>query len=334
MKKTLKTIIYEQKGHSSVTVLIALFIISALFLGATLTTRTSLLKSKKISHELQSKTEREKLVKQVIGKFENDPSPESHSPYDPVWDYIAEDHSPYTLELHDISSRLNINWLRTKLFEETDLGNLIISGEHPDVIRSTRSSKGFTMDISSWEETFGEENLAHYFTVYSLANVNVTYDESLHSIYEARHGENGSQIFMDKIQEGLSEFKLWDKEELPFLLGLGEDDMVPVLTTIPQMNVHFIDPFLLQCILSYPYREDRINNYLLKYNNILSARKNQEITEEKLKALIGPNDKQLRVLEYLGTLTTFWKLTISQDNNKASYIIYFDGENWGLFNFG
>ncbi len=329
MRDMLRRIIKEDRGNSSVTVLVVILIISSLFLAVSLIAKTSLLRTENLTTQINGERERDLLVEQTIDALEEDTTPESHSQEDPVWDFINADHSPYTLKLKDISSRLNINWMRTKLFEETDLSRLIISGEHPDSIQARRREEGFTTNLAVWTETFGEENLTRFFTLHSLANVNVTYEESLVEIYTIRHGEGGAQIFHDKIQQGLKEFKLWDREELPPLLGMGEKDVIPVITAMPQMNVHYIDPFLLKCLLSYPYKEDPINNSLLKAQNILDARASREITPGELKSIIAPTEKQLRVLEYLGTQTSFWKLTVSRGEKNWEYAIFFDGENWG-----
>lgn len=325
----IKKILFNKQANSSVTVLMIILVICILFISTSYVTKVSIIRTEKAITRIQTQKDIDVLVKETIKQFTEDTTPEAHSYQDPVWTFINTDHHPYSLKLEDISSRLNINWLRTDLFEKTELNRLIVSGEHPDIIRNKRRTMGFTQDLSIWSESFGEENLNRFFTIYSLANINVTFEESLVEIYKSRYGDSGSQLFHSKIQQGLQQFKLWKDEDFPALLGFAHEDVLPVITSIPQMNIHFIDAFLLKCLLSYPYREDPINNGLLKAQQILDIRDNTEITPSRVKSIIAPLETQLTVLEYLGTQTTFWKLTISKGSESFEFIIYNNGVDFG-----
>jgi hypothetical protein len=325
--------ILSDGGNSSVTVLSLILLISALFLSAGSVGSRSLSEARKTIESLDRKTEEGRIVDEIIKRFEDDPTPESHYSGDPVWTYISEYDGPFGIELADASSKLNINWIRTKLFEETDMSVLIQDGYSAESIRTRRNEIGFVTRLIPWTDEFGEENLNRYFTVYSWPNVNVTYEESLEMLYRQRHGDGGASLFRNKIQNRLRAKGLWSEEELPLLFGVADRDLKPVMNTRPQMNVHFVDPLILKSLLSYPYLEDPLGNPLLIARSILDARETEEINPDKLRALISPNENQMRVLQYLGTVTDFWEIRLSDSKGISSnYIIFYNGEGWGRLN--
>jgi len=322
----------NDNGYSSITVLFTLLLLSTLFISAAFMASKMNRQVAQNREVLEIDILMENTCREVMQLLSSDPTPESHSSNDPVWKYITDFNHPfYSLELTDISSRLNINWMRMKVFEETQLKNLIISGESADQLQQKRSLLGFSNDLRvDWQDSFGEENLSQYFTLYSWANINVSYEESLEGLYKQRAGESGATAFRLRIQQGLREFKLWNLEELPEIMGIQSGKLYPVMNVQPLMNIHFIDPFLLQCLLSYPYREEPIDQFQAKTDQLLQLREQREITPGDLEAIIDPNEKQLRVLQYIGCTTGFWSLTLKKEEQTIKQsIIWFDGEQWG-----
>lgn len=327
----MKHLIKSENGHSTVTVIIFIMLIATIFISASLVVRNTIFEANKSIAKYTKMSEAEIIVQEIIEQFELDPTPDAHSLQDPVWEYISEkNNEALTIELNDISSRLNLNWMRIGLFEHTKLKNLIISGVHYDQILTIRNENGFVNNYDIWLETFGEENIQKYFTFYSWANINVTDEVSLQKIYESRYGENGSENFRVRIQDYLKDGKLWETDELKIALGIASDKVYPVINTLPQYNVHFLDPFLLECILSYPYRQNPINNHTTIKQSLIDIRENSEIEPDRLLSLINPEDDQRRVMEYLGTQTSFWELYIKSDNFEISYIISYDGDAWNI----
>jgi hypothetical protein len=322
-------ILSSSKGHSSLTVLICIIIISTLFLMASSLLRQNMFESQSMRREWKNLIMKEKILTRVIEELEGDPTPESHSSKDPVWDYVASCQSGETrVELRDLSSRLNPNFMRTKLFEETGLRDLIINGDRPDRIRDIRTEQGFCTDLDFWRNTFGEENLSRFFTLHSWANINVTYEESLESLYRVRKGNGGAIPFRSRIQEGLREKKLWRIEELRQLMGLSAESLYPVINCLPLMNIHHMEPLLLECLLAYPYGGEILENHEALSHLLIDRSKSGEISPLELRALINPSEEQLRVLEYLGTKTWFWELTVSIGEKDYHSIIASYGEGW------
>lgn len=321
--------ITHEEGHSSITILAVILFLTVLLLSASAVYRQHSIQLQKSREILESSLQYESILQEILKRLNEDPTPESHSRQDPVWQYLDNADSSWNLTLTDISSRLNINWMRTKLFEVTRLKELIVSTESPDDIMQKRRNLGFCTDLEIWQDTFGEENLERYFTLYSKANINITFEESLEEIYRIRYSDNGAANFRNSIRDGLARGTLWTDEELHPLLGLAEMDLRPLITAEPAMNVHYLDPFILQAILSYPYREDPLANPEEKTRAIVQAREQGEMTQQQLEAIIHPNENQLRVLQYLGTRTDFFRLTIeSEDSDLHIFIIYREGTQW------
>ena len=306
-------------GHGTLTAMVTVLLLSLLFLSAATVVYRGINEMKDYTDSLQRYTDMNEIARDVWQQLNADPTPESHSPNDPVWNFVKTYNGLYALEFHDVSSRLNPNWMRTALFEHTKLKNLIVSGEMPDQIRDRRLEIGFVANPGIWEETFGVNNLNRFFTIYSNANVNVTYEASLEELYRLRVSDAGAEAFRGRIQKGLMDGKIWSRDELHDLLGLEAGKLYPVVNAEPLMNVHFIDSFLLECLLSYPYRQEPLENPGLIAQTILEKRNSVEILPEDLRRIIQPNENQLRVLEYLGTRTSVFVLTVSQGDYRQSF---------------
>jgi len=316
-------ILKDQHGHSSLTVLLLLFSFSLIFIASSHFVKATIQYSAKQRHVLELQGEMLEYMQEICRELEADETPESHWQGDRVREYLENPPQGYQWELIDLSSRLNPNFLRFKLFEETRLRELIQSGDSPEQLDLQRMDRGFSNDLyKDWEEVFGEENLETYFTLYSLANVNVTQEDRLEELYRIRAGDNGANAFRSRIQEGLQQFRLWNEEDLSQVLGREEENLRPVIGVEPLMNVHSIDPFLLEALLSYPYREDPLPDPHSLALTIIELREQNEITPEELKDIIGPTEKQMRVLEYLGTRTSFWELRIESEGYEGRWILF------------
>lgn len=320
----------SEHGHSTLTAMVVVLCLSFLFLSGAAFIHQGTQEVKSYTEEIQHYMEMRKVAEEVLLQLQGDTTPEAHSSYDAVWSTVKSHDGPYSIDFQDISSKLNPNWMRTKLFEETKLKNLIASGESPDQIRDRRIEMGFVTSLSMWKETFGEKNLNRFFTIYSDANINVTYEISLEELYRVRHGESGAAAFRDRIQKGLEEGKLWTTAELTEILGQEAEDLSPVINAEPIMNVHFVDPFLLECLLSYPYREDPLKNPKSIMQTILERRKIGELSFDELESIIQPNDNQRRVLEYLGVTTAFYSLSLSIDMYEHSFFYHYRDGEWAL----
>ena len=263
-------------------------------------------------------------VAAIIKQLESDPSPESDSSLDPVWSYIERRANEYeSLKLTDVSSRINPNWVRSVFFERTDLKKYLLNGVSPDMLKDHRNETGYVMDIySSYSELINPEALYTLFTTYSYLNVNTAYEYVLKDMYELVTGDSDrAASFHSFITNALSEKYIISETELQTAVGSDYAIIYPLLSTLPEMNIHFIPEFILKQVLSYPYGGEYIENNSSIYNTLLSCRHNNEITSVELHNLIKTKDLQERIFHHLGTKTWFWKVGIATKRIAIEAII-------------
>ncbi|MDA3938826.1 MAG: hypothetical protein PF693_05900, partial [Spirochaetia bacterium] len=253
----------KDNGFSSIQTMLILFILSLSVLG--LGTGISLTqkyyqKNEVIQQDLiLLKTE----VTAIIKQLESDPTPESDSSTDPVWSYIEGKAGEYeNLELSDVSSRINPNWVRSVFFERTDLKNFLLNGVSPDILKDHRTETGYVLDLYSvYSELIDPEALETYFTPYSYLNVNTAYEYVLKDMYELLTVDSGgAENFHAFIANALSEKHIITETELQNTTGSDYESIYPIISTLPEMNIHFIPELLLEQVLSYPYGGKVIEN--------------------------------------------------------------------------
>lgn len=314
----------REGGFSSIQTMLILFILSLSVLG--LGTGISLIQRYYYTNEAieQDLILLKAEVADIIKQLESDPSPESDSSLDPVWSYIESRTNEYEyLELSDVSSRINPNWVRSVFIERTDLKKFLLNGVSPDMLKDHRTETGYVMDIySSYSKLIDPEALDALFTPYSYINVNTAYEYVLKDMYEILTGNSaGAASFHSFITSALGEKYIITETE--FLTTAGSDyaAIYPIISTLPEMNVHFIPEFILEQVLAYPYGGEVIENNSSILNTLLSLRISGEITAKELQGLIQTEDFQDRVFHHLGTKTWFWKVEIVTEKLAVEAII-------------
>jgi hypothetical protein len=305
-------------------ILLVLTLFSAGLASAIYYLRNMYLKSGTYYEEI---TSLEEELSTLITILEEDPTPKSDSPLDPVWEHVQSTQGTYSeYLLEDISSRFNPNWMRTKFFEVTALSETLIAGVHPDELKDYRGQNGYSTAIEeAYKNYLDPEILPEYFTGYSYININTAYEYVLKDMYlELTGDEGGAEAFHSRIASYLQELKLFTREDFMEAAGPGAEQIFPVINVEPQMNVHFIPQFLLKQILSYPYGEKEIEGHSQIAEELLGLRDEQEILPEDLKVLIPIDEEektQERVFAYLGTKTWFWRFQVSNDRASLKAVI-------------
>ena len=314
----------KENGFSSIQTILILFILSLSVLGlgtAISLTQKYYQKNEAIEQDLiLLKAEIAVIIKQL----ESDPTPESDSIVDPVWSYIESRSNEYEyLKLSDVSSRINPNWVRSIFFERTALKKFLLTGVSPDMLKDHRTEAGYVMDIySSYSELIDPEALDTLFTPYSYLNVNTAYEYVLKDMYEVITGDSGGAAgFHSFIASALSEKHIITEEELLNAAGSDYEAIYPIISTLPEMNVHFIPEFILEQVLAYPYGGEVIENSSSIVNTLLSLRMSNEIKANELQAFIETEDLQERVFHHLGTKTWFWKVEVATKKTAIEAII-------------
>jgi len=264
-------------------------------------------------------------LRRVAGALAENESPQADSRLDTVWTVIDEGASAgVTVTLEDISSKLNPNWMRTLLLKRTSLAEeLLIAGASPEAVRDFRNESGFMLDIErAYGHLFTPEALERYFTAYSYANVNVSYEMVLRDLYEVRTGSaGGADVFLSEIRSLLERQELLDAGGFQELVGSDFQTLFPMMNTEPLLNVHFAPELLIEEIVAYPYGTEQIENHQAVAQSLLAERDVAEISPADLRALIPTEGAQERVFQYLGTRTWFWRVTVTNASLELRAIL-------------
>ena len=311
------------EGSSTVLVLVVVLFLSAVAVGAMALIGTSAL-------QVRQRLSQEELHRQladeagkVVDQLGRSAAPDVDAATDPVWTYIAGRRgSGMDLTVGDLSSRLNLNTVRTELLEKTGLGGLLAPGRSAQELRQLRKDKGPFHSIAAYEPFFSPAVLERDFSVYGYVNLNTSFEDVLRGVYAARTGDSASaETFRGAIRGFLSRQELVKKEQLPALLGLYYPQLYPLMNVEPQMNVNFVPEDVLRAVLSYPYGGKRIEGYEAACQAILADRQQRGLTAQYLADTIHAKGEQVLIFQYLGTRTWFWRIQVRAVGRSLEQVV-------------
>jgi hypothetical protein len=302
-------------GYASVFFLFVLFLCSTLALGATAHIASALLLESREKNKTTVRKEMEDLVNEVIGALKSDPSPELNGVGDPVWDWNGRRTGGYSLRITPVSDRINLNYARKNLFDKTRLGLLFRPGKDADRLQQFREDAGLRSETGAFADFFEEGSLQKYFSSYGWANVNLIDEFAARQLGTALTGDPAAgEALRGKIRLLLTERRLLDREDLPFFLGASLSELYPFVNTEPLMNVNFVDPLILEELLSYG--DYGIGRPKERCAAILSRRETGGVSAEDLRSILGI-DQSNPLAYYLGSITWFWEIAVTAENGTA-----------------
>jgi hypothetical protein len=304
-------------------VLAVVLFLSAVAVGAMALLGTSALQ---VRHRITRQEAHQALDEEagkVLGQLGRPAAPGVDAPSDPVWTYVAARRGEgREITLEDLSSRLNLNTVRTELLEKTELAGLVAQGHSPQELRQYRAANGPFPTLTSYAPFFSPDALQRDFTVYGYVNVNTAFEDTLRGFFSARTGDEPSaESFRGAIRGYLSRQELVRREELPALLGLYYPQLYPLMNVEPQMNVNFIPGEVLHAVLAYPYGGKPIEGFEAAYQAILAERAQGAVDERELAGLVHAKAEQLLVFQYLGSQTWFWRIRLKEAAHAVEWIV-------------
>jgi hypothetical protein len=306
----------REAGYASVFFLFALFLCSTLALGATAHIASALLLESREKNKTTVRKEMEDLLNEVIGILKSDPSPEVNGVEDPLWDWNGRRTGGYSLRITPLSDRINLNYTRKNLFDKTRLGLLFRPGKDADKLQQFREDAGLCSTIWGFADFFEEELLQKYFSSYGWANINLIDEFAARQLGAALTGDPATgEALREKIRLLLMEKRLLDRETLPFFLGASLAELRPFVNAEPLMNVNFVEPLILEELLSYG--EYGIGRPKERCAAILSHRAAGGIGAEDLRSILGI-DRSNPLAHYLGSVTWFWEIAVTAENGGPS----------------
>lgn len=307
------------RGSVSLQTVALLMLVAALGFGAMrllATAGNSLIRAQENTRDTKKLFE---AISYAVEQLKKNPSIEADSSFDPVYDLSA--YEGVSLEVRDISSLLNPNWIRKGILTDTNLASLLLLGMSADKLQQYREDSGFSEKPEVFYKAFfTDDALATYLGGYSYANINSSDEFALRKLYfEVTRNESGSEFFHNRVTQQLRELKIMNENELETMLGVSGSELRKVLTTQGQLNVNFVDSFILECLLSY--KAYKIGGYKGVADSIVGARKSGEINDARLRSLLGGIAADHPLLGYLGVRTWFWRITAKRGSQSVTAIV-------------
>jgi hypothetical protein len=305
----------REAGYASVFFLFALFLCSSLALGASAHIAAALLPGGREKNKTAVRNEMADLLSEAILSLKSDPSPELNDVEDPLWDWHGKRTGGYILRITPVSDRINLNYARKNLFDKTRLGLLFRPGKDADRLQQFREDAGLRSGTGAFIDFFEEGLLQQYFSPYGWANINLIDEFAARQLGAAITGDpEKGEALREKIRLLLMEKRLVDREALPFFLGASLSELFPLVNAEPLMNVNFVDPLILEALLSYG--DYGIGRPKERCAAILSRRETGGISAEDLRSILDI-DSSNPLAHYLGSVTWFWEIAVTAENGRA-----------------
>jgi hypothetical protein len=256
------------------------------------------------------------IIKGIIGDLKDDPSPESDSADDPVWSWNGKERDGFIVSLRPLSDRLNLNFARKSLFETSEIASLFLPGMNGAKLRERREEKGLSLENSAWAEFFDVANIEKYFSNYTWAHINLIDGAGAERLADKMRGSGeGCGVLKKRLKSIAASQTHIDRQNLKETLGRDYEAFFPLLNAEPLINVHLAEPLILKALISYP--AFRVRHKEWAYLEILRRREHGVLGPDDLQTIFGLKPES-PLLQYLGTNTWFWEITIKHQVSGLS----------------
>lgn len=307
-------------GFSSIEFLIALVFLSVLAAAAGYTIKTAGLAAGRRTAAADARALIEKVLDAAAEDLKDDPTPLSDSRFDAFWQWNGRTENGCSVKLRSLSSSLNPNFLRTGVYEKTDLRNLFLPGKNAQQLLQYREDNGLLFTFSDCKDFFSEETYNAYFSPYGWANINITDEFAVRQLVAALTGaDSDGEMFRQKVRTLLADKQILQTEdEFKMFCGISYDKIYPYINTEPAMNVQFVEPDVLRSILSDA--DYNLAGAVQKTKQLLALRESRELTEDDIVNVLGI-DRTNRLYYFFGTITWFWQIEAENDDAACTEII-------------
>lgn len=306
----------NNSGSVTILILLVMFLLMVLFLSISFYFKIAIRKvyfddnNNKILLSLRQKAET--IVRMLL----NDPSPDSDSIVDPVWNEVKNlKNGRIKVSLSDVSSFLGINWIRKEFLDRLGFINPGITAKD---FQQYREDKGLHLNIlRGYGNLINKDALEKYFTSYSYFNINISDEFVLRDMFLIRTSDiYASDRFHKEIQEMRIKKQIIEEIDLKDFIGTNYfDNVFPILNAEPVINIHFVNKRILGILFDY------FNVPQKKKEIIIETRKKKELDRSDLESYIGNIYSKTLLHHYLGTITWFWKIEVSFNNKRLEWII-------------
>lgn len=301
----------DESGNLTIQTLFTLILISAFALGAFIILSNSGLLIQK-AQKSSVTNEGMKYVPGMIAVIEADVNPEADSIFDGYRFTEAKDDG-WEVSVNDVSSKINPNWVRPTLFQDTLFSSLLKSTSQLTSLEQMRVDTGFELDIAAYyKDIFTKEAFDYYLSPYSYPNLNCIDEFAFERFILDRSSDSYlAKSLRNRLRSKLIAMEMVREEEFDNFLGNNTCSLNSIFTLEGQINVNTADPYILEGLIRYPaYGLTNASDILQR---ILQRRSSGEISKEALYQTIGV-DRSHRLYSYLGVKTYFWSIQLKKDN--------------------
>lgn len=322
----------RESGAASAVVMGTLALLSALFLGAAAFIEAGTAELARARARDAEERRLSELASAAVALLLDDPTPESDSPFDPVWSgalragegraaEIPVSGAPegFTVSLEDLSSRLGINWVRKELLAAMDVLKPEATAQE---LQQYREDTGLHLDSSRYERFVGARELEALFTTRGWFNVNIADEFALRKAALERTGDlQLAEELRTRVQNARMRrrpedpLRLISRNDLQEFLGPAFAELFPVVSAEPVMNVHFAPGRVVEALVSH-YNAGRALG-----ERLLVERAEGEVSEEQLAALLGQAASKTPLAHYLGVRTWFWRITVTGPSRRLEWTL-------------
>lgn len=319
----------HERGAIAPQFLIVLFFVSALALGTGAFVTATFNAEKRAIERDTTRIEFSEILETMLTDIRNDPTPETDSADDAVWDWNGKETNGYTVSLRSLSSSLNPNFVRKNILEGTALNGLFKAGKTPDELQQYREDSGLFLSDAGYELFFEKDTLDKYFSGYGWGNINLIDEFAVRTLALSVTGSEWTANQMrEKVRNLLLKGEIIGREALPSLLDLSYTTLFPFINTEPTMNVNFVEPLILHEILSFPdYTLDSPSD---KAHTLLALREMRGVNQSDIENTLGI-DKTNRLYYFFGSITWFLEIRIQGEKERCVAIVCrYPSEDAGL----
>lgn len=306
-------------GYASTYFLFMLILLSSLVLGIGFYLQSGFQALVRFHHDNSISTELNRITAGVIDSIRNDPSPGIQCFGDQVWAWQGKARNDYTVNIIPVSDRLNLNFSRKNIFDKTSLSLLFMPGKTSADLQQYREDYGLFLSPSAYEGLFLQANLEQYFSCYGWANINLIDEFAARSLARSLTGsDDAAERLRDTVETLLLNRRAASPGDLRALFGINYGEFFPFINAEPLMNINHIDPDLLRELLAYP--DYGIESPEARLSDILARREAEGIARAGIPLILGvPPDSPL--LHYLGSVTWFWEITVSNGRKTLRTVL-------------
>ena len=282
-------VLKENEGSAALAVIAGLLLLSVIGISLSSYTQKWSSQQQKILHREQEKIKLENYARDALSELADSPYDDLDLPENALT-YIFEedDGAVYTVELTDVSSRINLNHIDFGILMNDDLKEELGLYVDKAGLESLRESVGLSSDfIRDYGFLFSPEVYRDYMSHYGWYNIDVSVPSSLQKIYTVRTGSEA------------------DEE------GSQYGELSPLINGEPLYNIYFLQDGVTEALVHY-YLKDRDKTDRNKIaEDLIETKYLQSLTVDEIKNIIAPeNEGEEKILEYLGTITWFWKCRV------------------------